>query len=610
MKIVFQNDPYEMNWLREDFRYGKAEGPAELDFRLENKKEGDIVFTRIEIFNPGSKPYFTDKGSISVAFPLVDMYEDSKTCMEQRCHTHIFCGGDISYVCAFRMGGEAPHLGMILTKGSLSGYSIQRDLSRQSNDRGCFLLHPAPMEIGAGERKILEWIVFPHSGGEDFVQKLEKYNPNYVSVSARHYVLFREEKNILSIRPSFAAKQVTVNGQLLKKTARTYEFEYTAKETGEHIFHIQADNVHTWCRTFVQEKPAELAAKRCAFVAEHQQYHGNIRQLAGAYLAYDNEEDKCIYRPENDYNGGRERIGMGILMARYLQDKKESSAFLMQSLEQYRKYVLRELVDAETGQVFNDIDRDNSFKRLYNAPWAAVFFTELYLLMGEKENLIYAYRILKEFYREGGRDFYPIELPICMLDEALDTEGMEKEKAELRALYREHADRICDMGIYYPASEVNYEQSIVAPAASILLSTYVLTKEEKYLRAGERQLAVLELFNGMQPDYHLYEAAIRHWDGYWFGKRRYYGDTFPHYWSALTGDAFGLYGKITGKEEYLKRAEDSKRAVLPMIFADGKASCAYVYPYTVNGRKGEFYDPYANDQDWGLYLYIRKMYVE
>lgn len=606
MQLVFQNDPYKMNWLRDDFQYAKVEGPAELEYFTESRREGDVVFTRIKIFNPGSKPYFLDKGSISIAFPLVDKYESSEICMKQRCHTHIFCGGNISYVCALRMGGEAPHLGMVLTKGSLAGYSTWRELSRQSNDRGCFLLHPASMEIGGGENTVLEWTVFAHSGIEDFCRKLGEYNPDYVKVSAEHYVLFEGEKNTLSVQPTFDAKHVTVNGQPMKKNGHKYEMEYTAGETGEQIFYIQADDIRTWCRTFVQKEPIKLAEKRCVFLSEHQQYHGDISHLNGAYLAYDNEEEKSVYRPENDYNAGRERIGMGILMARFLQNRTEDYESLKQSLGEYREYVLRELVDADTGRVFNDMGRDNSFKRLYNAPWAATFFTELYLLERKQENLLYAYNIVKEFYREGGGDFYPIELPICMLDEALGLEEMEKQRAKLRELYVEHADKICETGLDYPPEEVNYEQSIVAPAVNILLSVYVLTKEEKYLRSAESQLAVLELFNGMQPDYHLNEVAIRHWDGYWFGKKRYYGDTFPHYWSALTGNVFELYGEITGKREYLKRAENSKRAVLPMIFADGRASCAYVYPYTVNGRRGEFYDPYANDQDWGLYFYLRK----
>ena len=42
-----------------------------------------------------------------------------------------------------------------------------------------------------------------------------------------------------------------------------------------------------------------------------------------------------------------------------------------------------------------------------------------------------------------------------------------------------------------------------------------------------------------------------------------------------------------------------------MFMPDGSASCAYVYPVSVNGRKGGYYDPYANDQDWGLYFMLR-----
>ncbi len=604
-ELVFDNDLYGMNWLREDFTYGEVKCPKELCGSVKNRRDGDKIYTEITISNPGQKPYFTDKTSISIAFPLVDKYESSKVCMEQRCHTHIFCGGNISYICALRMGGQAPHLGMVLTRGSLAGYSIERNLVSQSNDRGCFLLHPSPMEIRAGESVTLEWMIFPHAGKQDFFEKLGQYQPHFVTVRADRYVLFPGEKNTLHIRPAFDADRVTVDGEVLPETDGIYQLEYTAQEIGEKVFEIQVDGVRTWCRTYVQENPEKLAEKRCTFLAAHQQYHGGIEGLKGAYLAYDNEEEMCIYRPANDYNG-RERIGMGNLVTRYLsgQNGKVDTA-LWESLKEYKEYVLRELVDANTGKVYNDMGRDDSYKRLYNAPWAATFFTEQYRLCKEKKELVCAYRIVRQFYEEGGRDFYPIDLPILLLDRELTHAGMEQQREELRALYREHADTICDRDICYPASEVNYEQSIVAPAADILLSVYVLTKDEKYLKAAERQIGILELFNGMQPDYHLHEAAIRHWDGYWFGKRRYFGDTFPHYWSALTGNVFELYGRITGDSSYLERAEHSRRAVLPMIFADGRASCAYIYPCKVNGREGEFYDPYANDQDWGLYFYLR-----
>lgn len=157
---------------------------------------------------------------------------------------------------------------------------------------------------------------------------------------------------------------------------------------------------------------------------------------------------------------------------------------------------------------------------------------------------------------------------------------------------------------------MKYEQSIVAPAANILLQTFLITNESIYLDAAKKQLDVLEMFNGFQPDYHLYETAIRHWDGYWFGKRKAYGDTFPHYWSALTANAFLDFARITGSREYLQRAKQAYRSVLSLIHPDGSASCAYVYPVSVNGAATGFYDPYANDQDWGLYFALRSCISE
>lgn len=88
-------------------------------------------------------------------------------------------------------------------------------------------------------------------------------------------------------------------------------------------------------------------------------YHGEIRQLNGAYLAYENEEKLQVYRPVNDYNGGRERVGMGLLISEYLQNSgSKNRENLEKSLRSYIRFVERELTDAETGEIFNDIGRD------------------------------------------------------------------------------------------------------------------------------------------------------------------------------------------------------------------------------------------------------------
>ena len=600
-EIVFSKDPKQMNWLREDFPYAEVKCPPEFSVEVQNEKDGDVLTTKVVISYNGAHPYFTNAGSIAISFPLQDRYADSVTCRDYRCHAHIFCGENTSYIMALRMGGAAPHLGMVLTKGSLSAYSMERDLKLQSNDRGCFWLHPSSQEFAPGDTMTLEWKVFPHQGREEFREKLKAVS-QVILVDAEQYVIYPGETSKVTIEPAFEAEKVTVNGMLLEKTENgVYEYLFESEKTGEYMLSISADTVKTTCRLLVQERPEELAAKRCAFIVDHQQYHGKIKELQGAYLPYDNEEKILVCTPENDFNAGRERTGMGVLIARALQqnllkDREKAE----QSLREYRAFYLRELVNAATGLVCNCSGKDNSYFRLYNYPWAVTFFLECWKLWGEKEDLKTAVRITEKFYEQDGFRFYPIEMPIVMLCQELKKAGEQEDLKTVKDLFRCHADQLIEIGTAYPASEVNYEQSIVQPAAEVILQVYEVTGEEKYLRGAEQQIAVLELFDGQQPDYHLHETAIRHWDGYWFGKRRVFGDTFPHYWSAENGRTFKRYARLTEDKEYNIRGEHSLRGVLSMFFEDGTATCAYLYPYSVNGQKTDFADPYANDQDWGL----------
>lgn len=600
-EIVFSKDPKQMNWLREEFPYAEVKCPPEFSAEVQNEKDGDVLTTKIVVSYNGAHPYFTNAGSIGVSFPLQDRYTDSVTCRDYRCHAHIFCGENTSYIMALRMGGAAPHLGMVLTKGSLSAYSIERDLKLQSNDRGCFWLHPSAQEFAPGDTMKLEWKVFPHRGREDFREKLRAF-PRVILVDAEQYVIYPGETSKVTIEPTFPAEKVTINGASLEKTENSvYEYLFENEKTGEYVLSICADEVKTTCRLLVQERPETLAAKRCAFIVDHQQYHGKIKELQGAYLPYDNEEKILVCTSENDFNAGRERTGMGVLIARALQqnllkDREKAE----QSLREYHAFYLRELVNAATGLVCNCSGKDNSYFRLYNYPWAVTFFLECWKLWGEKEDLKTAVHITEKFYEQDGFRFYPIEMPIVMLCQELEKAGEQEDLKTVKDLFRCHADQLIEIGTAYPASEVNYEQSIIQPAAEVILQVYEVTGEEKYLRGAEQQIAVLELFDGQQPDYHLHETAIRHWDGYWFGKRRVFGDTFPHYWSAENGRTFKRYARLTGNEEYNIRGEHSLRGVLSMFFEDGTATCAYLYPYSVNGQKTDFADPYANDQDWGL----------
>ena len=59
-------------------------------------------------------------------------------------------------------------------------------------------------------------------------------------------------------------------------------------------------------------------------------------------------------------------------------------------------------------------------------------------------------------------------------------------------------------------------------------------------------------------------------------------------------------GIATNDQTYMARAEGILRANMALFTPDGRGSCAWLYPVTVDGRTGHYADPYANDQDWAL----------
>lgn len=613
-ELIHPSDKHKMNWIEGFNEWGTLKPtPPGFDVKRESWVVGDTVCERYTFTNNTNKYLCTKRDSFGIYTPFNDNYDSAEVCLFNRCHTHIFCGGDVSYIMALRMGGEAPHLGLVVTEGSLCGYSVERNQVQEqcgSNDRGDFILHPSPVQMLApGDSFSVAWTLFWHEGVEDFYNKLPIYNKRHIDVRAENYTLFEGERVKIKISPAFgfSADSVKINCGNNAVDFTVFDGVITVDEPcdciGERVYNIAVDGVKTCCRILVQPKIEVLAEARCRFIAEHQQADMKGTPLDGAYLTYDNEEERIYCVRTFDYNGARERVGMGALMAVWL--KNHPDVRLEASLKKYMEYLEREIVDRKSGVVCNDYGRDDSYQRLYNYPWIATLYLDLFELWGNREDVLVSYRVMKEFYNRGGAHFYAFEIPLDRLLSELWKQGFANEREELLACFRTHCESILKNRLFYPPHEVKFEQSIAAPVAELMIKMYKATGEEKYLDGAKTQMAALELFSGRQPDWHLYEVAVRHWDGYWFGKRRLYGDTFPHYWSGLTACNYRGFAEITGDESYHTRAESAFRGVLGMFRPDGRASCAYLFPISVNGVSGEFFDPYANDQDWALYFYLR-----
>ena len=156
--LVHKDDPYKMNWVEGTELWGTIRAPKGIDtevlrsFTINNTLREVYKFTNTTEFD-----IFTKLGDISIYTTFNDDYESADVCLSNKCHAHIWCGGTVSYIMGLRMGGEGPHLGLLLTKGSLKSYSVERDLSLISNDRGDFLLHVEPLALAPGEFYIVEW---------------------------------------------------------------------------------------------------------------------------------------------------------------------------------------------------------------------------------------------------------------------------------------------------------------------------------------------------------------------------------------------------------------------------------------------------------------------
>ncbi len=631
-------DKYGMNWVKGDHLvWGEIKGSPDLNVSVSREFTDRGTLRETYCFrNDTEFDVYTAGTEFGVCTPFPDYYTDAAVCLTTCCHTHLWCGGCSSYIMALRMGGEAPHLGLILREGSLKGYSVERIAAvtgveeELSNHRGDFILHPESLHIRPGETYTIAWELVWFDDREEFEQILSG-TEGFIRIASEAFVLTEgEEITFEVITPDIpgatdvlADVEITAGQEAESEESRPGEITvrrdgrkipYTKEKgrlricekpetTGEYNYEIGQDGRISRTAFLVMPDIVTLAGKRLHFIAEHQQCRDEKSHLNGAYLIYDNEERRQYYGHRNDTNGGRERVGMGILFACYL--KHCPDAKLRESLDRYVEYVLRELYDEETGEVFNDAPRCNDYIRLYNDPWMCRFFLEMYGLTKDSSYLDRYMKCIARFYRLGGTHFYAIAVPMYESVKVFEEAGRTEDAETLLGFYKEHGDYIAECGRDYPAHEVAYEQSIVAPAASYMGELYRLTGEKKYKEAAMAQYGILELFQGNQPDYHMNGAAIRHWDGYWFGKKRCLGDTFPHYWSALTGWAYLHSREAADTDRYLRKVRGSLRGVLSLFREDGSASCAMVYPMSVNGKEAAFYDPWANDQDWGLYFNLK-----
>ncbi|MFE0149426.1 hypothetical protein ACFWY5_19915 [Nonomuraea sp. NPDC059007] len=528
--------------------------------------------------NTGDSPLTL--GSLAVSLPIRDVYDDAEDALTRACHAHVWTGGAWSWVLAQPMSGEGPVLGTIVREGALWAYSVEsRNIGSGSNVRGHILLHVTdharnPQAFGGQPEIVLE-------PGRAYVLRLETGFHDTV------------EAFLAATRPPVAIDRLVAE---TGRTLRVGDREITSHEHG--ALHVELPGGSRTAVLFHLPR-RELVERRVARVlADHRPLHLDAPERH-AFVPYDNATG--LTQPTNgwgDWTDGAERLAMPTLLQQARLRGWGDAAAIDEALHGWSAFARAWLVE-EDGTVRRGSHFPEREPRLYNFPWLAHFFADQFKLYGEAADLDLAARIVERAYTLGAIDHLLLGFPEVILQVAgqLDENDQPARAAGLRDSLAKHAAHFARLGHALPSHEVNYEQSMVAPLVSLLAA------DGDHPEALERALRWLRAFGGPQPHVRLRDIGIRHWDGFWFGRDRLYGDVFPHYWSVLTAVALSQVGE---KE----RAEAIFRANLVNYTADASATCAFVMPSCVEGLPAHRPDPLANDQDWALTLWLRSTHEE
>lgn len=549
-------------------------------------------------------------GSIGINVPFRDVYEDAEISLDRGVHAHVWPGGANSWVIAEPMSGSRAALSLSTTEGELRAYSIDsRNQFTSSNVRGHIVVHPTdaarnPSAFGGQEQVVISpggewtiaWTVRWHESREaafDAVApswSLDRYAaPIGEPITVRGSDSVRASAGVVVAR---GAEGATVTSE-----ASGVRYIEIGRSQAAVLFHRPVRDIVT---------------RRIGFIIERQRAVERGGIDAHAFVPYDCRagltRSTCGWP---DWSDGAERLAMPTLIQQ-ARRRGWVGAEVDDVLHDWADFARERLLDPSGAPLWGSVTH-HSETRLYNAPWLVQFFADQFQIYARREDLDSAVRILERSIELGAESHLSIGHPEATLFvcELLDAAGEHEDAERFRQHLVSSARHFAELGTRLPNHEVRYEQSMVAPLVTLYAAALRIAPDQVAIRRRlPEAVRWMMAFGGRQPHVRLHEISIRHWDGYWFGKHRQWGDVFPHHWSVLTATALMQLASADRPRNSVDTATAIFAANLASFFDDGSATAAFVLPSTVDGVPAYRADPLANDQDWALTLLLRTGLVD
>ncbi|CAL9642750.1 hypothetical protein SUDANB145_06376 [Streptomyces sp. enrichment culture] len=542
---------------------------------------------------------------LGIQTPFADLYENAAAALRTAVHAHVFTGGAGSWVLAQPVSGTGRCLGLTLRSGRLAGYSVEsRNTSTLSNARGHLVLnvtdhaaHPTAfggqplIELAPGDTHTLEWALDWYESPEDF----ERRHPAPLDTTALATEVGQDltvPATDVTALPDHVRVRREGDTTVLTSAVHGPVTVRVGDTTTEVLFHLPVP---------------DLVQRRVAYIVDRQRSPERPGLLRHAFVPVDTTTGlSTLTNGWSDWTDGSERIAMPILLLLARQRgwiSPETADPLVEGWAEFaRAHLLDDTLAPRRGSQAHHVG-----VRLYDSPWLASFFLEHHRVHRRPGHLETATAIIERAYALGAGRHLAIGLSETVMDvaNALDEDGQKERAARLREEIVRSAHHFIGLGDELPEHEVAYEHAIVAPLLNLLIDAWRITADPALEEEIAARLPWLLAFSGRQPHIRLHGVAIRHWDGFWFGQDRLFGDVFPHYWSVLTASALYRLPPRLRTPHTRHVARSSLLANLANYRPDGSATCAFVMPSTVDGRQAHKADPLANDQDWHLVTWLR-----
>lgn len=572
--------------------------------------------------------------SLAVSTPWRDVYAADGVAHGTAVHAHLSATGAQAWALAKPMHGRGPFLGLTVREGAVRAYSVEaRNQFTGSNVRGHLLLHVTDharhahafggqptltLAPGASYRLVWELAWFDDEAAFLALAEPTVAVPDLAAVIGTPLRIEHPPTMRARLSPSGSPLTGADPGRIRRDLAveRTPDGSaVTGRAHGVVELDVGPDGGDAVRVGLLFHRPlAELVRRRVAVLLDH--HRPLQRPRPRGFVACDTRTGLTVTdQAWPDWSDGAERTAMPVLLAearaRGLVEAGRA-AEVDAALEEFAAFAADRLVDPD-GWVRRGSTDVTSDPRLYNTPWLVDLLVLQHGHAGRLDRLELACSLLEASARHGVSRHLSIGHPQAML--ALDAAVGPGPGPAARTLrprvdrllegLREQALELAGRGGDLPSHEVSYEQSIVAPLVSLLSLAHRRWPDPRLLAAAEQALGWLLAFAGTQRHVRLRHVAIRHWDGYWFGLRRQWGDTFPHYWSALTAVALLELPDELRSEGGNRMAEAILRANLATYDGHARGCCAFLYPSCVDGVPAHGPDPLDNDQDWALVYALR-----